>query len=796
MRTSLLHIWRQVKRYRVPYLISTFSLALALVAFFLISRYLWFHFSIDSFHHQADQIVRLNTVIDQADRQTKYAATAFDLGPNVLTQSPGFTHLVRVRDLQTIIDYQDIRFDEDLVTYVDSAFFDVFSFPLIMGSKKEVLKNKTSIVITREVAEKYFKDQNPVGTLLKVNIGGEETIVTIEGVVENPPHNSSLEFSVLANIELIAQTFRPGYASLIPGLFTYFKIEPNTRTRELSRNLQDFITNHLPEELAGVMSFEPVLFRDVYFITDCQFDLAFKGNKKTLLGLLILALLTLLIAIINFININTALSIKRSREIAIRKILGISECQMVSRLLFESAIIIASITAVAFLFTYLIRRNIDDFMVIDMPSEPIHGFQLITVLLSIILILTLVVTVYPAYLLTRLPVIEALRKKWIFLHRQFDVKKILLGIQFCISVFFIIMAWVVFNQLSYMATKDPGFGQDNIILVNVSGLQMRGKEQFIKDQLIKVPGVRSATISTSAIYGVHTQANFSRPDDSTSQSFLGDINYVDPDFLTTYQAHLIEGRDFSAGNNTDVLQSIMINERAAHQLGLVPGKTTIGTVVRKIARDTTHSKIIGVVADYHSRSMHQEVSPMIWQIMPESHKNVMALRLQGETQEILSALETSWSDLNTGEVFDYTFLNEMMENAYRSEQQLKGFVGVISIILLLITSAGMFGMMLFITEQKSAELGIRKMLGANAAQLMGNLHRPYLGIMAMGFLVASLAGIFISNKWLESFAYRIDIGALHILGAGIICFVISTLAVLSLTYRATRVNVIETIRTD
>ena len=789
-------VWRNLKRYRVPYSISFSGLFLALAAFLFLSRYVFYHLSVDQFHRDVDRIYRINTLIDLPQQHLKYAATAFDVGADMQELYPEISDLVRIRSMPGTITLNGNNLDEGLITYVDSAFFSVFSFELLDGEPEQVLQNEASIILTKSVAEKYFGNQSPVGTLLKILVGGTEKVVTITGVVKDPPANSTINFSVLAPMKIISNLFRPGYASIMPGLFTFVKLQEDIQNQEFSSLFQNFVTTRVPSDLQEVMSFHPLALKDIYFENGYQFDVGIKGNKRTVYSLLTLAIITLLIAVINYINISLGLGAKRTKEMAIRKVLGSSPRQIVKQQLIATSLLVSIATIFAFLFIQLIQSRADKWLDLDLSATPLQGVLLWSYLIASIVIISLLAGLYPALLLARLSMVEALKKKVKFFDLNFDLKTMLVGLQFTISVFFLAVTWIIYDQLNFIQSADSGFTRENIILVDVAGPNLQRQIPAIKREIAELPGVESLSASTSAIYGMHTQANFSLLRDSFNQSFLCDINYVDEEFLKTYQPRLTEGRDFSKEISTDVGQTLIVNEKAALQMGLIPGENVVGAVVQRIGRDTSVAKIIGVVADYHSQSLHQEIAPMVWQISLEAPKNTLAIRMKGDTRTVLQSIKDHWNNFQTGETFDYVFLDERMANAYRSEQQLSTFVKVMTLLLLFITCTGMYGMMLFIIEQKTAEIGIRKTLGASIAQLQLHLHKRYLFIMAVGFIVGGALSYWIAILWLENFVYRIDPQFYHLFGAGLFCSLVATLTILILTRRAAHLNPVDVLKNE
>lgn len=794
--TSFRMAWRSLKRFKIPYFISFTGLLMAIVIFLLIGRYVGFHLTMDGFHRDADRIYRLNTGIELPTQSTLYAATSFAVGPDLSREIPEIAEVVRLRAMPTSVRYEDLLFDEGIVTYVDSTFFQMFSFDLLEGDPQTCLRGKEGIVLTRDLAAKYFGEESALNRLLKINVAGQERILKVSGVVANPPENSTLDFSMLANMELISGVFRPGYASLVPGLFTYFKLMPGMSEDNLVDQLGYFVTRKVPSDLQPVMSFVPVKLKDTYFLQGYQFDLGRKANRKLIYALFLLALLTLVIAIINYINISTALGTKRARQSAVKRVLGASVSQLVRSNLVETFNLVAMAGMTALLIFYLSKHQVDIWLDIEDVRDWLTPFQTLCLMLALIVLVSVVSGWYPALVLTRVRLTDILRSHNRFFNRHFDFKKVLLGFQFSISVFFLLTAWIIYSQLKFVQDKYPGFNRENIILVDVAGPAQREKVPALKNSFKEIAGVQSVSASLSPVYGMHTQANFTVPADSTVAGFLSDINYVDADFLQTYQTHLLAGRNFSDENNSDVENAFIINEQAARQLGLDPLNEAVGTEIQKIALDTITARIVGVVADYHTQSLHQKITPLIWQISSASPVNTMAVRMDGNTREMLDQMEDKWKEILPGEAFDYAFLDTLMANAYRSASQMNLFIRIMTVILLLITATGMYGMMLFIIEQKKPEIGIRKIIGASVTQIQVHLYGQYSGILLSGLVIGSLFGVYLLRIWLEGFAYRINLGIYPVLQTGFIGIILAFSTIYWLTRKAALLNPVEILKEE
>lgn len=794
VKRQALLLFRQFRRFRTQYLISFSGLFLATTTFLLLFHFITYHYSFDRFHRHADEIVRLNTVIDLTDQQNKYAATAFDVGPEIAERYPEVKHMVRMRYMSGAVEYGDQRFDEGMLLFVDSTFLDVFTFEVLDGDRRGALNDPNSLVLRRSLAEKYFPDESPVGKTLRLTIGEEQRPVVITAVVDDPPPNSSIDFQMLLNVRQIEAMFQPGYASLVPGLFTYFQLQSPRQQARFEDHLRNFVKDRLPEDLQTVMSFYAMPLTAMYFEQDYQFDTGIKGDKGILISLLILAVITLLMAVINYVNISTTLGIRRSREIAVKKILGSTAGQIAFQQYLDAFVVIGLTLLPAAITSKLLLPRLDTWLELELTTGPLNTWTFWGLLALFAALLALFAAAYPALVLSRLSITEVLKRNMQFIQFRFDLKKVLLGFQFGVAVFFLSAAWIVYQQLQFLRQKDPGFNKEQVLLVDVAGPELRSDMGRLKQNLGQVSGVKALSASTSGIYGTHTQANFSILSDSLSESFLLDINYVDPDFLQTYGVQLRAGRDFSDEIVSDADQAFMLNEAAVKRLGLADPEAAVGLRLQRTARDTTEATIIGVVGDYHFQSMHQTIAPMIWQLRAEGPKNVLAIRIQGDMENIIDGLKHHWTSINPGMTFDFTFLDETMDNAYRSELQMGVFIRILSAVLLFITCSGLYALMFFLIEQKTREIGIRKTFGAGNWHIQVHLYRQYLLLTLLGIGLGGGLAYWLGQQWLQNFAYHIQLRMSYFVAAGLLCLLLGWLSISVLSFRAGRINPVEAMK--
>lgn len=786
---------RSMRRHLPSYIISSGGLLIGSTVFMLLICYVYPFLTFDQHFAHHERIARLNTLIQTPEQSNKYAASSYPIGPDIARYYPEIESQVRVRSMAADIEYENQPLEESFTLFADSNFFEVFDHQLLAGSLDDFRRDPLSIVITKEIAQKYFKDTDPLGKFLQIPQLGDNENLQIKAIVENPRENSSIQFTTVAHIRHMASGFGPTYASLGPGLSTFFLLHEGSSIQQLSDRLDAFRNNQVPEGLKDVMRFELQPIDQLHFSTEYLFDFGRKGSYGTLVGLLALGFLTLLIAVINYVNISTALGIKRAKDIAVRKVLGSSKNDIARLYFFEVTFTIILVILLALGISFHSLGKISDWIDFDLITSSIPFQKVLLLFPFLLLVLILLAGSYPAFYLSKIKPVDLFKKEFKLYGNTWDLKKILTSFQFAITICFLLGATIIYDQLNFLKNRDLGFDQDQVLIVNTQVREIWDRITEIKSTIDQLPATVSSSISMSGIQGQHTQANFSLPDDTSDIALLMELNHVDFDFIKTYGSELLAGRTFSEEIPNDVEGSFIINEAAAEELGYSANTDILERRIMKTTRDTSYGKIIGVIADYHAHSLHQSISPMVWQIVPEGFKNVYAIRFSGPVQTALRQYEDAWNAMGLGS-FTYQFLDEQVAEQYGNERQLSTFISVVSLILIIISSSGLYGMMLFYIEEKKSEIGIRKILGASVEHLIFQLNKQHILLMCIGFIIGLPTAIYFTNKWLSEFAYHISPSWYHVAFALLICILIAFASISWLTWNATHQEPAEVLREE
>ncbi len=787
---------RHIFRFRTHYSISTLGLYLGLSSFLLILCYLIPSFTFDRFHNDVERIFRLNVLVDMQGQTSKFAASAIRLAPEIKQQIPHVEHAVRFRNTSGQIVFADEVWDENMILFADSSFFEVFNFPVSGDERAKLLKDPTGIVITQSMAAKYFPGNDPIGKILEIQLNDGAHSLTINGVVEDPPFTSSIQFDFVAPMQLIESTFRQQYTSLSPGLFTYLKLGSKQQVTQAKENLHRYTQTHFPEDVQDVLQLELQPMTELHYANGYQFDAGRKGNQATDIGLLVLAFLTLLSSVANYVNLTSALGLKETRATAIHQILGSSRANLFTLSIIEASMLLTVVMSLSVLtvwlsFTPLMQWLGLDFPWSDLPVSPVYF------LLVVFLTILLCCNIEPMVRLYRYKLADGLRDHIGGTMGRWSLRKVFVAGQLVVTIFFLCAAWIVYDQLTYMQNKDLGFAENGRIMVELGSPAVMDQIDGFVQSLRSFPEVKNASLSISPIHGTHTQANFTLAADSLDQTRLMDINYVDEYFMETLGVPLLAGRDFSGRFPNDLReQSLIINRAALEAFGWKDPQRALGEVVVKTARDTSEATIIGVIDDYHSQSLHNSIAPMIWQIRPGAPVNILTVNVNAPFNKSLDRIETEWNSVFETVSFDYIFLDETLDNLYRSEQQAGWFVRLIAMILLVITCGGLYCMMLFMVEEKQSEIGIRKILGASVEQLIVYLNRQNMLLLIMGCVLGVPLSLYAADKWLQQFAYRIEINYVHVFLACLVCGLLTLLSVSLLTWRAANKHPVETLREE
>ena len=656
--------------------------------------------------------------------------------------------------------------------FASDNFFSFFGFPLLAGSAEEVLKDPSSIVLTESTAKKLFGDENPIGKTVTLGTYFEKDLV-VSGIAADKP-NSHINFEAIIPWEMTRPDGRVlAHMSYQASLYTYVKLTEGADIDQVTKSRNDRLSS-LDAEYDGSYYYDFVPLADMYLGTGhVQFMVFQSGNAATVNTLLAIALIILLVACINYINLQTAKGSKRSLEVGVRKVLGAHRGQLISQFLGESIVVtlISAVLAILVLDLSLPAFNEltgKSFTVSSLQEEGLFSFLAI-----IALITALLSGIYPALVLSSFLPSKVLRLSGASSLKGNRARKTLIFTQFVISIFLIAVTMVAFRQTQYINKKELGFNKDQVISFSISTRNLDGSYQSFQAELNANPGVLSTSVSTDILGPGYTNNSGpfylqSNPELSVRSTLFG----VDHNFLNTYEIEVLEGRSFDRNISGDS-SALIVNEAFVRQMGVA---NPLEEKVAMWSLDYGALPIIGVVKDFNFQKLHQEISPAVFRISPRNIWYLSVRMDKDRIPETLSFIENKWNEFEPEEAFVYSFVDQRLDRFYESEIRLLKAITVFSIISIVLTALGLFGMVTFVIERKTKEIGIRKVLGASLAHINLIVFSEFFKLLLIALVVSTPLVIMAGQDWLSQFAYKVNIGAAPILVA-----IVLTLAVVMLT---------------
>ncbi len=765
----------------------------------MITLYIRDELSYDKFHSKSDRIYRIcakgfigNTPINQT-------YTCAPLPQTMIADFPEVKQATRIAGKWSIVvKFQDKAFYEDDILIVDSTFFDVFDFKLTSGDPATVLTKPNSVVITESTARRYFGEDDPVGKYLVVEEGGENIQNLVTGVVEDPPSNSHFHFDILAALSTF--DFSRSTNWMNNNFKTYLVLKEGADYQTLESKFPAFIRKYIGEDkteydqwLAAGNSWEYFLqpLKEIHLTSDLNGEIEPNGNILYIYIFSIVAIFTLLIACINFMNLSTARSTGRSKEVGIRKVTGAGRPLLIRQFLLESVIfsILAMIlSAITVLITLPLFNNLTGK---DFEYRDLFTISNIGIIIILALFVGIIAGAYPAFFLSSFRPAVIIRDVFRSGSRRSVLRTILVVFQFVISIALITGTIVVSRQLNYFQNKNLGFDKDQILIIHrPQGL--RNNVNVFKESLLNYPSIKKVSAS-SALMGMgfnNWGCHFEGSDENqwtTLNMFI-----TDHDFLETYSMEMDSGRFFSREYPTDS-SGIVINDPAA-KLFETPG--ILGKTITYGGED--NFRVIGVIKDFHYESFHQVIRPAAFLLLPGiwgAGMNYLSVKMTGEDPAgTIKYIEDKWDEFSSGMPIEYTFFDEEYNRQYQNEIRTGKVLALFSILAVFIACLGLLGLSSFITEQRTKEIGIRKIQGASTARILNLLFREFVKWIVLATIIAWPLGYFLMKDWLENFAYRIEFPWFSLILSALVTLLIAIITISFQTIRAARANPAESLR--
>lgn len=779
--------------------INVIGLSLGIAATLLIVLYVADELSYDRFHPDADRTYRVTFSGRMEGNDFKMAESAAPVAPAIVAEIPEVESATRFGLWRNMpVAFDDKSFTEEMLV-ADSNFFDFFSFHLVAGDPKTVLQGPDKVVITESAARRYFGDGNPIGkTLLS---GSEKTAREVTGVVQDPPHNSHIQFDVVLSGESWPYMHDPGWTSF--NLYTYFKVYPGADIRDVKTKLDGMVEKNMGDELEKIIGMtwkefiakgnrvglviQPLL--DIHLRSNLNGEITPNGDIQYVYVFTAIALFILLIACINFMNLSTARSANRAKEVGVRKTIGALRGKLVGQFLAESMlysfistmVALAIITVVVEPFNTLAGKSIS----LSLLLNPL----VIAGIIVFALMVGLLAGSYPALYLTAFKPSEVLKGRLRTGFRNSGIRNGLVVFQFMISIVLILGSMVVYNQLRYMQGKNMGFDKENIVALMRTGSLGNNGAAF-KNELAAQPQFRGASYASNLPPRLNSNTTFRKG--GTEQDYLLNISWVDYDHAQVMGIELVQGRFFSRDFPSDS-SAIVINETAYKLMGF--DNLEDQTIITFNEVPPRPLRLIGVVKDFNYETLRNEVRPLAF--LPSRGLNdEMAIRLApGDTQASIALLESIWKKHSSG-IFEYAFLDQQFDALFRAEQRISRVILIFTVLTISIACLGLFGLATYTAEQRAKEISIRKVMGASISQVIVLLSRDFGVLIVIAFAIAAPVGWYFTREWLQGFAYHIDINPLTILLSGLAAFVIALLTISSQAIKAARENPVKAMRSE
>lgn len=788
--------WRSLLKNKSSSIINLVGLSAGLTCCLMMVLYIQHELSFDQFHTKGDRIARV--IMQYRFNESELTSgnfTSTKVLPSFRKNFPEVLDGVRLSPLQRLVKYNDITFDEEGFLYSDSSFFQLFDFKLIQGDPKKVLNGINQIVLTQSTAKKYFGNENPIGKILKVGSGQDDFTVT--GITEDCPANSQLVFTMIAPFTSLVKN--PQEESYFEANYTtYLLLKDNKAIASMQQKMESFMKEELKEEKGVYINYilEPYTQVHLYSPYDA---ITPNSNIRYIYIIGAIALFVLMIACFTYVNLSTARSMERAREVGIRKVSGALKSQVFWQFITESVLIsifacILSIGLLALTIPYF-NQLTEKHMEISEIFKP----AILSVSILIIAIVSLLAGSYPALILAGFEPITVLKGAFKNTSSGAFLRKSLIVFQFVISLFLLTSTIVISKQLHYIQNKNLGYDRDHVVLTKIDQ-KIRDKMNLFKTELKTNSHILAVTMANFTPVNIPGGYVMYRGDQTSDQAINTRGNNIDEDYLKTNGLKLIAGSDLSHQDQLDANQDdykknyfhFIINETAAKKLGW-SAEEAVGK--KLFLGESRPGEIKGVVADFNFASLHSTIEPLV--LFPSNWASIMMIKISGnDLTGTLAWLDDKWKVLAPHRPFEYHFMDEDFNKLYNSEIRTGKVITIFSGIAMLLACIGLFGLSSYSARQRLKELSIRKVLGASASSLFILLSDTFVRLVLIAFAIAVPISWISMNKWLSDFAYRIDLSWWMFGLTGLIAILITLFTISFQSLQAAFANPIESLRSE
>ncbi|SKC87259.1 ABC transporter permease [Ohtaekwangia koreensis] len=789
--------------------INIAGLAIGVAVCLVILKYVDFELSYDNYHNNASNVYRTVTATyTNGEHRGAGPLSGYAQGPLLVADIPEVKTYARTHPMYggAVVSnntgaVEPLTFHEENIQFVDSTFFDVFTYNALSGNLATALDKPNSIVVTKTMAKKYFNTEDIVGKPLTISGGWADGDYEVTAVIDDVPDNSHFTFDFLLSFQNIMQNGQYkndngwGWYNFV----TYVELQPHADPKEVEKKLPAFIEKYQGKDLAQsnsrqVLTFQPI--RDIHLTPGFNNESSATMSVNSIYFFIIISIFILAIAWVNYINLSTARAIERAREVGIKKAIGAFRTQLISQFIFESVLVNFIGIVLAVLLSILLLPVLGDIVDKDLVFDFTDG-RLWGVLLSLFVVGSLVSGAYPAFVLSSFNTTAVLKGGADKVTGGFSLRKVLVVFQFVASLILIAGTFAIYRQLVFMRSQDKGFNMEQMLIFNGPSVitnreTVEEKLITLKNEIKKIASVENVTTSASIPGGGFNWGTGMRKDGSEqSESKSGNVAWVDPDFLATYGMELVSGRSWDANRESDK-GAMLVNEAALKAFGL--GDARHALEERIILGDDTVD-IIGVLKNYHWNSLKSEHIPILLASDKVSRRNY-SVRLSGNIQESIKQIEAKYKEVFPGNPFDYYFLDDFFDKQYKDDQQFGKIFSLFAGLAIVIACLGLWGLASFTTTQKLREISIRKVLGASTSSIMSLLSSQFMKLVFIAAIIAIPITWYGIDRWLDSFAFHIDITWDLFVVPGVILAIIALATVSVHIFRGAGANPAKVLRSE
>ena len=788
---------RTILKHKFYSVLNISGLAFGLTACFLIGLYIFDELSFDKFHKDSENIYCIALHGKIAGQEIYTSSSCPPIAQEMVSEIPGVEQAIRINPWRNVVmKYEDKAFTETKALLVDSNFFAFFSFKLLEGDVKTVLKEPNTMVITKASAVRYFGNQSAIGQL--ITVGNDNKAFKVTGIAEEAPANSQIQFDLLLSSESDEDMKSNGWTN--NGLYTYFRKNPKTTIESIDSKLSDFVVEHVAPELeqgfgvsfkefekqGGIYAYYSYSLASSH-LHQVQLNdgISPRSDAKYVYIMGAVGIFILLIACINFMNLSTARSASRAKEVGLRKTLGSVRSMLIAQFLSESFVYTFVSTVLALIAVYLLLPAFNLLSAKELVFKTILTPVMLVGVIGIFLIVSLLAGSYPAFYLTSFNPVDVLKGKVKAGMKSKGVRSALVVVQFTISITLIISTMIVYNQLGYLQEKNIGLDKQNVLILRNTRRLANNMDAF-KESLNNQNGIK-ASYTNNVFPGVSNTTVFRTV--GTDQDRILGTYFADYDHLNVLKIELAEGRFFSKDFLSDST-ACLVNEAAVKELGWTDPLNQ--KLVNYNGDKPYDMQVIGLVKDFNFESFKSKVRPLVIQLTKKA--NNMLIRYEGPAKDAVAKVEEEWKKTAANEPFEYAFLDQNFDELFREEQRLSQLFTVMTGIAIFVACLGLLGLASFTAEQRTKEIGIRKVMGASVSSVSTLLSKEFMVLVGISFVVAAGLAWYAMDSWLSTFAYRIELGIGVFLIGGIIAASIAWLTVSFHFIKAARSNPADSLR--